>query len=261
MRETNYHLQAPIHLSIALLADLHNRPYQSIIDSLTVHRPDMICIAGDLIYSITPTEDTPVVQIESNVLPFLVACRKLAPTFVSLGNHEWMLSDTDFQLIRSTGVTLLDNSWCSWNGLVIGGLSSAQVTDYQRYRLDTEGCYPQTEYARSSVPIDPETAWMDTFEQQQGYHILLSHHPEYWEPFLMNRRIDLVLSGHAHGGQIRLFGHGLYAPGQGCWPKYTHGVHTAVFGTMVISTGLSNTGGIIPRLFNPREIIYIMLET
>ena len=279
MRETNYHLQAPIHLSIALLDDLHNGPYQSIIDSLTVHRPDMICIAGDLIYSITPTEDTPVVQIESNVLPFLVACRKLAPTFVSLGNHEWMLSDTDFQLIRSTGVTLLDNNWCVWNGLVIGGLSSARVTEYQIYRSgkegrfpkleatdhqrfhsDTEGCYTKSEYARSSVPIEPEIAWMDTFEQQQGYHILLSHHPEYWEPYLMNRRIDLVLSGHAHGGQIRLFGHGLYAPGQGCWPKYTHGVHTGVFGTMIISAGLSNTGGIIPRLFNPREIIYIMLE-
>ena len=254
MRETNYHLQAPIHLSIALLADLHNRPYQSIIDSLTVHRPDMICIAGDLIYSITPTEDTPVVQIESNVLPFLVACRKLAPTFVSLGNHEWMLSDTDFQLIRSTGVTLLDNNWCVWNGLVIGGLSSARVTEYQIYRSgkegrspkleatdhqrfhsDTEGCYTKSEYARSSVPIEPEIA------RKYG--------------------VETVLSGHAHGGQIRLFGHGLYAPGQGCWPKYTHGVHTAVFGTMVISTGLSNTGGIIPRLFNPREIIYIMLET
>ena len=278
MKEVIYHLHAPIHMNIALLTDLHNKPYQSIIDSLTVHRPDMICIAGDLIYSITPTGNTPVIQRESNVLPFLVACRKLAPTFVSLGNHEWMLSDADFQIIRSTGVTLLDNSWCSWNGLVIGGLSSAQVTDYQSYRSnkeecyqkleatdhqrcrsDTEGRYPKPEYTRSSVPIEPETAWMDTFEQQQGYHILLSHHPEYWEPYLMNRRIDLVLSGHAHGGQIRLFDHGLYAPGQGCWPKYTRGVHTGVFGTMVISTGLSNTGGIIPRLFNPREIVYIRL--
>ena len=57
MKETIYHLHALIHMSIALLTDLHNRPYQSIIDSLTVHRPDMICIAGDLIYSITSTED------------------------------------------------------------------------------------------------------------------------------------------------------------------------------------------------------------
>lgn len=278
MKETIYHLHAPIHMSIALLTDLHNRPYQSIIDSLTVHRPDMICIAGDLIYSITTTEDTPAIQRESNVLPFLVACRKLAPTFVSLGNHEWMLSDADFQLIRSTGVTLLDNSWCDWNGLVIGGLSSAQVTeryragkeerypkleatDHRRYCSDTEGHYPKPEYTRSSVPIEPETAWLDAFEQHPGYHILLSHHPEYWEPYLMNRRIVLVLSGHAHGGQIRLFDHGLYAPGQGCWPKYTRGVYTGVFGSMVISTGLSNTGGIVPRLFNPREVVYIILET
>lgn len=84
LKETIYHLHAPIHTNIALLTDLHNRPYQSIIDSLTVHRPDTICIAGDLIYSITPIGDTPFIQRESNVLPFLVACRKLAPTFFLL---------------------------------------------------------------------------------------------------------------------------------------------------------------------------------
>ena len=52
-------------MSIALLADLHNRPYQIIMDSLTVHRPDMICIAGDLIYSNAPTDDTLVIQREN----------------------------------------------------------------------------------------------------------------------------------------------------------------------------------------------------
>ena len=64
---------------------------------------------------------------------------------------------------------------------------------------------------------------------------------------------DLILSGHAHGGQIRLFGRGLFAPGQGIFPKYTSGIH----GSMIISRGLSNTGGMIPRLFNRREIVYI----
>lgn len=65
MRKTIYHLHASIHMSIALLADLHNRPYQIIMDSLTVHRPDMICIAGDLIYSNAPTDDTLVIQREN----------------------------------------------------------------------------------------------------------------------------------------------------------------------------------------------------
>lgn len=54
--------------------------------------------------------------------------------------------------------------------------------------------------------------------------------------------IDLVLSGHAHGGQIRLFGQGLFAPGQGILPKYTSGVHE----NMIISKGLANTAGTIP---------------
>lgn len=77
----------------------------------------------------------------------------------------------------------------------------------------------------------------------------------------MNRHIDLVFSGHAHGGQIRVFDHGLYAPDQGLWAKYTRGMHHhGPNGSMIISTGLSNTGGIVPRLFNPREIVYIRLE-
>lgn len=172
-----------------------------------------------------------------------------------------MLSDADFQFIRSTGVTVLDNSWCAWNGLTIGGLSSAQATDYQRYRSGKEGRYPKPEYTRSMTPIEPETAWPDAFEQQPGYHILLSHHPEYWESYLINRHIDLVFSGHAHGGQIRVFDHGLYAPDQGLWAKYTRGMHHhGPNGSMIISTGLSNTGGIVPPLFNPREIVYIRLE-
>jgi predicted MPP superfamily phosphohydrolase len=82
----------------------------------------------------------------------------------------------------------------------------------------------------------------------------LCHHPEYRDKYLKDRSIDLILSGHAHGGQIRLLGRGLYAPGQGIFPKYTSGIHA----NMIISRGLSNTAGFIPRLFNPREIVYIV---
>lgn len=64
---------------------------------------------------------------------------------------------------------------------------------------------------------------------------------------------DLITCGHAHGGQVRLFGHGLFAPGQGFWPHYTKGVYG---GKMVISAGCSNTAP-VPRLFNPTEIVYI----
>jgi predicted MPP superfamily phosphohydrolase len=113
-----------------------------------------------------------------------------------------------------------------------------------------------------------------------GYRILLCHHPEYRDRYLRklsaqsdgrgvpsagrndqaeNLDIDLILSGHAHGGQWRLYNPfkrqwiGVFAPGQGLWPRWTKGVYE---GRLVVSAGLSNTVS-VPRLFNPTEIVYI----
>ena len=102
----------------------------------------------------------------------------------------------------------------------------------------------------------PNLDWLDSFEHSGMFRILLCHHPEYWPRYLRKRSIDLVLSGHAHGGQIRLFGRGLYAPGQGIFPRYTSSVHE---GRLVVSRGLANTT-VIPRLFNPPEIVYVELS-
>ena len=74
---------------------------------------------------------------------------------------------------------------------------------------------------------------------------------------LINRNIDLVLSGHAHGGQFRLFGQGFFSPGQGWFPKYTSGIHRGKYGRMIISKGMANTVRVAPRLFNPTEVVYI----
>ena len=104
--------------------------------------------------------------------------------------------------------------------------------------------------------------WLSEFERQKGYKILLCHHPEYWslrEPYLLSRRIDLVLSGHAHGGQFRFLGQGVYAPGQGWFPKFTSGVHGGPNGKLVISCGLSNPARTVPRIFNPTEVVYITI--
>ena len=75
--------------------------------------------------------------------------------------------------------------------------------------------------------------------------------------YLKERGIDLLLSGHAHGGQFQFFGQGVFAPGQGIFPKYTTGVHD---GRFVISRGLCNTAKPIPRLFNPTELVIIDIE-
>ncbi len=251
MKDTIYKYKTPV--KIALIADLHDRPFGWITDSLKKHKPEIICIAGDLVHRAVPQPDKLVLQQTGYVLPFLKACAQIAPTFMSMGNHEWRLCDDDIAAMAETGAAVLENSWCSYNGLLIGGLSSAGFTAYQSFREGKAERYPDWSYGDRPDTTEPNTAWLNEYCEQQGYKILLSHHPEYRDRYLKQLPIDLILSGHAHGGQIRLFGRGVFAPGQGLLPKYTSGVH----GNMVISKGLANTGGMIPRLFNPREVVYI----
>ena len=92
-----------------------------------------------------------------------------------------------------------------------------------------------------------------------GFTILSSHRPEYFNVY-QNKNIDLVLSGHAHGGQFRLpLGGGVIAPGQGLFPKYDAGAYTENGTTMIVSRGIGNS--IIPvRINNPPEIVIIELN-
>lgn len=261
MRETHYTI--PGAPRIALLSDLHNADPAPALASLQARRPEIIAITGDVLYGSRPEDDKSPLETQENVLPFLSSCASIAPTFMSLGNHEWMVDQKDLRRLSSTGVTVLDNSYQAINAdnrkVVIGGLTSGYVTDYRAFRSTqpAEPRYPRREdiagvsgavHARGHKP---ETDWLEKYCSTPGYHILLSHHPEYFP--LIPPSVHLVLSGHAHGGQWRIFGHGVWSPGQGFWPRWTKGVYE---GRLVVSAGLSNTTW-IPRLFNPREIVYI----
>ena len=255
MRESFYTV-AGCPVSLALVSDLHERPFEKVLASLEKNRPALICIPGDFLYGRLPKKDVKV--REAGVLPFLEACATLAPCFVSLGNHEWMLTPEDFQLLQKTGARVLDNAFAVVTPgdarLVLGGLSSARVSEYRRLRsegLDWEEANALTRDLGPETP--PRLEWLDAYCREDGYHILLCHHPEYYPRWLRGREIGLILSGHAHGGQVRLFGRGLYAPGQGLFPKLTSGVTD---GRLIISRGLSNCQ-IVPRVFNPTEIVYI----
>ena len=96
-------------------------------------------------------------------------------------------------------------------------------------------------------------------ENSSNFKILLSHRPDLFDIY-SNSSVDLVFSGHAHGGQFRLpFIGGLIAPDQGLFPKLTEGIHTSNNTTMVISRGLGNS--IIPlRLFNRPELVVVTLS-
>ena len=271
MIEKNYSISGDVFLTIAHISDLHNKDGRQAIESMRNRKPDIIVITGDLVLRRRPTDDMLIVQSERNVLLFLSECAQIAPTYMSLGNHEIMLNQDDFDLIVQTGVELLDNRFVKTDKYVIGGLTSAYVSRYRREIEEMEAGEKAAEGTRAGrYPIlkpfwhprmqETDYAWLDTFVKVPRYRILLSHHPEYWcleKPMLINRNIDLVLSGHAHGGQFRLFGQGFFAPGQGWFPKYTSGIHRGKYGRMIISKGMANTVRVAPRLFNPTEVVYI----
>ena len=257
MVDTTYHI--PGAPRIALLADLHNRPYSSVISSVAAHHPSIICICGDVVYGGWPEGNRSPIETQLNVLPFFRACVELAPTFFSLGNHERRLDRADLAAIHGTGVVLLDNNWVSTvvddKAVVIGGLTSAYVTDYRKIaRRTAENRYPKMgDVRRHHIP---ETAWLRSFSSQPGYRILLSHHPSYISYIPEN--VDLILSGHLHGSQWRYYSflhhewRGVFNPDEGWFPTMSKGV----YGRIVISAGLSNTGH-VPRICNPTEIVYI----
>ncbi len=240
MKETVYTIEGAPRL--ALLADLHNKPHPSIIPSLETHRPSLICVAGDVVYGTRP------LATQTNVLPFLQACASIAPTYLSLGNHEQCLTRKEIRELRNTGITVLDNEWqkteADGKKIIIGGLTSAYVTDRRKFGKEKK---------REHVP---ETRWLKEYAALPGYHVLLSHHPAYIS--LIPESVDLVLAGHLHGSQWRYYSirkkewRGVFNPDEGWFPEYSKGV----YGRMIISAGLSNTAG-VPRFFNPTEIVFI----
>jgi hypothetical protein len=250
VRETFYTV-AGCPKRVALVTDLHERPYEAALDSLRLRQPELICAAGDFVLGNLP-KSGPKLR-EAGVLPFFSACAALAPCFVSLGNHEWMLTPEDEALLRATGAVLLDDEYTALDGAVIGGLTSARVSEYRRLRRAGNSVREADEKSRDTRNTPPRLKWLEDFCVEPGYHILLCHHPEYYPRWLWYRDLPLILSGHAHGGQVRLFGRGLYAPGQGLFPKLTAGVTE---GRLVVSRGLSNHEP-FPRLFNPPELVYI----
>ncbi len=223
-------------ISIALISDLHGRPYEPVLRCLDSRRPDLIAIVGDVIEG----------DCEPYPFLFFAGCAGIAPTYFSLGNHERKITESDIQSISDTGTIVLDNSWCGYRkGIIIGGMTSPFVTEWR----DTHQI--KLRYAL------PNHAWIDDFEKQDDFKILLDHHPENYPRLTMRREIDLILSGHAHGGQIRILGHGLYAPHQGFFPRYTSGVYE---NRLVVSRGLSNSK-LIPRFGNPKEIIIVNISS
>ncbi|MGN1347256.1 MAG: metallophosphoesterase [Eubacteriales bacterium] len=227
-------------LKIAVTADLHSRDGHAALERLAACEPDVICAPGDILQA---TDRASVREcFNRNGFTFLAECRKIAPVLYSLGNHERGMTEENRTILADAGITLLDNTWISYGSLYVGGLSSGYVSGKAKQR---------------KTPT-PDLPFLREFAMQPGFRILLCHHPEYWPAYIRETGIELTLSGHAHGGQWQfpLTDRGVYAPGQGLFPKYTSGVYG---NRLAVSRGMANTV-CVPRFFNPREILLLELN-
>lgn len=227
---------------IAQISDLHNAEFgadnQKLIDILESEAPDAIVITGDLI----DARRTNTAIAES----FVRRCMEIADCYYVPGNHEARLGDTydafESALIAD-GVNVLRNG----SVRIREGMDAIRIVG-----VDDPG-FARASDAKNNLDATLEALSSDDFT------ILLAHRPELIDEY-SKWGIELVLSGHAHGGQIRLPGiGGLYAPGQGFFPKYTSGSYTAGNTEMIVSRGIGNSA--FPLRVNDRpEVVIVTLK-
>lgn len=255
---------------IVQIADLHSvrTPEQAelLLTRVREEQPELIALTGDQIDShYYADHSTPTEGEEEGFLPdrdTLELIRELtdvAPVYAVYGNHEMMLLDDPERnpfktALEEMGVTILYQQTVeltrNGDSILLAGIQDPATL----YKNEDYDGLPDT---RSRMQAMLDNTLGETDPEQ--FVLLLSHRPEYFALY-QNYPIDLALTGHAHGGQIRLPGvGGLYAPGQGWFPKYTSGVFRQGRLSMVVSRGLGNS--ILPlRVFDPPELVTVTLR-
>ncbi len=232
---------------IAQVSDLHNAEFgknnTELLKLLSESRSDIIVITGDLI----DANHTDV----GIALGFAQESVRIAPTYYVTGNHEAASPqyDTLKAGLEEAGVIVLEDEAVSLerNGETITLLGLG----------DPDFTVKGDMFGETSAMVS--TKLRNLIDDESRYTILLSHRPELFETYT-DGGIDLVFSGHAHGGQFRLpFIGGLAAPNQGLFPQYDAGLYTDGGTSMVVSRGIGNS--IIPFRFNNRpEIVLVELN-
>ena len=227
---------------IAQVSDLHNteigKDNEKLLSILKESEPDIIVITGDMV----DLRNTKI----NIALAFAEQAVKIAPCYYVTGNHEVYVEE--YEDLK--------------NGLIELGVT---VLDDAKTEIELSG-----EKITLIGVGDPSFSWTDNetlvndklnelISEQDGYTILLSHRPELFKTYVKHN-VDLVFSGHAHGGQFRIpFVGGVIAPNQGLFPKYDAGIYTEGETTMVVSRGIGNS--IIPfRVNNRPEVVLVELS-
>lgn len=222
-------------VTLAVVSDLHNVRYgegqKTLMDALLAEEPDALLMVGDMVNGPDEME---------NALALVRNASALMPVYYVSGNHEYGDGDEGLEQIKAAfveaGARVLEGEGEMLKGVRICGVDDPISLNRQQWLDQLDACRAKD----------------DTFT------VLMTHRPErvsrYEEGF------DLVLAGHAHGGQLRLPGliNGLWAPNQGWFPRYAGGEYEIGAGRMIVSRGLVR-GAWPPRLFNPPELVVVKL--
>lgn len=217
---------------IAQVSDLHNAEFghgnKKLLTLLENSQPDLIAVTGDLLDSRRTDTDVAVDFIREAV--------KIAPVYYIPGNHESRIPESYKALktaVEALGVRVLEN---------------------ESLAFEKDG-----HFITVTGILDPDFGIAMPELTCESFQLVLSHRPELFD-WYVQQTFDLVLTGHAHGGQFRLpFIGGLFAPHQGFFPKYDSGVFEENMTTMVVSRGLGNS--LFPLRFNNRpELIIVTLK-
>lgn len=226
---------------IALVTDLHSCAYgpdqRELIKAVDAEAPDIVALVGDIF-----DDDLP----DDNTEAFLAGIAGRYPCWYVTGNHEHLSKgkafDRKMAILKRLGIPRLS------------GQSASVEVNGQRLTV---------------CGVDDPCAWSKSREKKykaqvrklagaKGFALLLAHRPEY-ATYYAECGFDLVLSGHAHGGQVRVpwLINGLYAPNQGFLPKYAGGLYQIGDTTLIVSRGLARESTRVPRFYNRPELVII----
>ena len=232
----SYEIRSPklkSEITLAVAGDLHNSFFgesqQELVQAIRDAAPDALLLPGDMADSLDELD---------GLRALLKGLDGALPVFYVTGNHECASGDYDRikAEIRAMGATVLEGESVDFMGMRIAGADDPQCLYRQEWRDQIDACRARD----------------DTFT------LLLSHRPERIE--YCTSGFDLVVSGHAHGGQLRIPGllPGIFAPNQGWFPEYTGGLYSVGDARLFVTRGLAK--GALPRLFNRPELAILRLQ-
>lgn len=236
---------------IVLISDLHEHQFgrgnEKLAEKIREQSPDLIIIDGDMINGDSENADTAVEVVR--------ALKETAPVYYSFGNHEYSYMEAGHEdlteELEAAGAVVLNYQSIDidvkGNPVRLGGL--------YEYGFET-GMQSEEENERA-VP------YLEEYADTDRYLIMCAHRPESFYPWDMADQwgIDLVLSGHLHGGQVIIPGvGGLYNSLDGFFPKFDYGQYKLGDSDMVITRGLGSNPKMLPRFNNPPEIAVVEVE-